>query len=63
MGPVVLQNEEVLAQSFCDEWPAVTSQVYHSNAQQLQCHRGQRNTQELRLNDPYAMISLLLALL
>jgi len=33
----------------CDEWPAVTSEDYRTDAQQLHCHLGHGNTQELRL--------------
>jgi hypothetical protein len=45
MGPgCMVQHGNTLAQqtrSFCDEQHAVTSQVYHSNAQQLLRQHGQ----------------------
>jgi len=33
-------------------WPAITSQVYHNNSQQLQCQHRQGNTQKAHIYSP-----------
>jgi hypothetical protein len=39
--------------------PAVTSQVYHCNAQQLQCHHGQAKPQDLHFYGPKITVTVI----
>jgi len=42
---------------FCDEWPAVTSEDYRTNAQQLKCHLSHGNTKNCALSMDECLVS------